>query len=170
LQFDALDQPGKAIGRPRDFGKLPTNGALEALAIAQDGTLFTMPETADPATGLFPVYAGKDREWAVVAQLAFARSFRPVSADIGPDGRLYILLRAFIPVLGFATQLQRHDLSGTEIGPAQPLLATQHGRFGNAEGLSIWRSANGGLVATMVTDDNGNGFQDASMIEVLLPD
>ncbi len=170
LQFASFAQAGVPIGKPRDFGKLPTNGALEALAIGPDGTLFAVPETTRRDTGPFPLYANTDSAWRVVAQIPRIDDFLPVAADFGPDGQLYVLFRDFSFVGGFATRLVRYKIKDQNLGQGQTLIETPFGLHGNLEGLSLWRNSKGLLTATMISDDNGNFFQSAELVEYHLPD
>lgn len=165
-----LDEEATAIARPEDFGSLPPNGALEALAVDGEGRLYTLPETA-AAGGGFPVIRSEGAgTWAPWAEVAAQDGFRPVGADIGPDGRLYLLWRAFGPISGFASRLTRHEMTGTGPGPAEVLIDSPYGMLGNLEGVAIWRDGQGSLRATLVSDDNGNPFQTSQLVELRLPD
>lgn len=170
LQYEGFGGPVRILGRNRDFGRLPTNGALESLALAVDGTLYTIPETATGTPPRFAVYALNGADWAPIAQLVPEGDFLPVDASIGPDGRLYILFRSFNLVGGFGMQLQRFAFAGGGLGPPETLLETPLGHHGNLEGLSVWRDDQGHLVASMITDDNGLWLQDAELVEYRLPD
>ena len=158
------------IGRPRDFGTLPGNGSLEALAIGPDGTLYTLPETEATDQTPFPLFAYRDGRWTTIAQVPRRDAFLPVGADVGPDGRLYILFRSFSAISGFSTLLQRFTLTQTGLGPPLTLIETGPGIHGNLEGLTVWRDPKGGLTASMVSDDNGIFLQNAELVEYRLPD
>lgn len=170
LRMDSLGAEATLVAGPREFRRLEFNGALEALAIGPDGALYTLPETPPAGSAGFPVYRRQGTAWSVLAELPAQGTMAPVSADICPDGRLYILYRDFSPLQGFASLLQRHDIGPDTIGAAETLLHTGFGQLGNLEGLSIWRAADGGLVASMVADDNGLFVQDAELVEMPLPD
>lgn len=163
---DAMQQ----IGRPRDFGTLPSNGSLEALAIGPDGTLYTLPETEAQMATPFPLFARRGGAWTIIAQVPRSGEFLPVAADVGPDGRLYILFRGFSALAGFSTLLQRFTLTETGLGPPVSLIRAGPGTHGNLEGLAVWRDAKGRLTATMVSDDNGIFLQNAELVEYHLPD
>lgn len=146
---------------------LPRNKSLESLAIAPDGTLIAIPEW--PVEGVYPVYSLDGAAWTVPFHLPVTGPFLPVSADFGPDGRLYLLERdALIPV-GFATRLRRFDWGAG--GPVNPvvLAQTDFGVWDNVEAVSVWRGP-GGLVATLLSDDNFLPLQTTEFIEILLPD
>jgi hypothetical protein len=170
LRLPTLSSPGEQIGGLEDFGRLRRNGSLEALAIGPDGTLYTLPETSARDTGPFPVFSNAGDGWRVFAEVPREGGFLPCGADIGPDGQLYILFRGFSLPGGFSSRLQRFSISGQGLGPAQTLIDSRSGLHGNLEGVSIWRDALGRLTATMVSDDNGNFFQSASLVEYQLPD
>ena len=158
------------IGRPRDFGTLPSNGSLEALAIGPDGTLYTLPETEATDLTPFPLFAYRAGKWTTIAQVPRSDEFLPVAADVGPDGRLYILFRGFSALSGFSTLLQRFTLTETGLGPPATLIKTGPGIHGNLEGLTVWRDPKGRLTASMVSDDNGIFLQNAELVEYHLPD
>ncbi|TCO69576.1 hypothetical protein EV655_11428 [Rhodovulum euryhalinum] len=164
-----------------DAPRLGGNSGIEALALGPDGALYALPETLVEASGI-PVYryllpasntgpdggpAGRYREaaWNRDLSLPARGPFHPVGADFGPDGRLYVLERAFVPPLAFRSRVRRFAL-----GPAGPteeviLLETGIGRHGNLEGLSVWRDAAGAIRLTMVTDDNGMALQRNELVE-----
>ncbi len=158
------------IGRPRDFGTLPSNGSLEALAIGPDGTLYTLPETEATDLTPFPLFAYRDGRWITIAQVLRSDEFLPVAADVGPDGQLYILFRSFSALTGFSTLLQRFTLTKADLGLPVTLIKTGPGTHGNLEGLAVWRDPKGRLTASMVSDDNGIFLQNAELVEYHLPD
>ncbi|MGQ0610111.1 MAG: esterase-like activity of phytase family protein [Paracoccaceae bacterium] len=170
LRMDSPGTEARAVAGPDTFGKLHPNGALEALAIGPDGALYTLPETPNVGTTGYPLYRRAGREWSVLTVLPAQGGMVPVGADVGPDGRLYLLYRDFSPLRGFASLLQRHTLGPDGVGAAETLLHSGYGKIGNLEGVSVWRAADGGLVASMVSDDNGLFLQDAELIEMHLPD
>lgn len=170
VRMDSAGAEPRLVAGPQVFGKLHPNGALEALAIGPDGALYTLPETPDAGSTGYPLYRRVGREWSVLTILPAQGGMAPVGADVGPDGRLYLLYRAFSPLRGFASLLQRHTIGPDDVGPAETLMHAGFGQLGNLEGVSVWRAADGGLVASMVSDDNGFFLQDAELIEMHLPD
>ena len=170
LRYDSQGENPVIVGRARDFGPQLQNGALEALAIGPNGAIFTLAETESRALGPFELFADTGLGWHIFATLPRKDSFLPVSADIGPDGKLYILYCSFSVLKGFSTRLQRMELTKSGLAPPEDLLETGYGQHGNLEGLSIWRDALGRLTASMVTDDNGNFFQSAEIVEYRLDD
>jgi hypothetical protein len=156
--------PALLPGHP-DFDRMLLNRALEALAIAPDGTLYTLPERPFDGTGTFPVYAFRDGAWSEAFRLPVRDGFAMADADVGPDGRLYLLERD-LAGLGFRTGLRRVNLDGTG---DEVLLTTATGTHDNLEGLDVWRDA-GGLRATMISDDNFRFFQRTEIVDYRLPE
>lgn len=158
----------QVLPRPNEFRSLPINKALEALAIDSRGRLYTLPERALNDDGQIPVWRWNGRTWSTPFTLPPLGNFLPVSADFGPEGRLYLLERDF-GLFGFRSRLRRWDI--TAEGPAneQILLKTAFGTHDNLEGLSVWRDGNGTLRATMISDDNFYSIQRTELVEYALP-
>ncbi len=148
-----------------DFAKMRRNGALEAVAIDEGGTLYAIPEETTAAT--FPLYRLMRDTWDKTLTLPKSGTFLPVAADIGPDNRLYLLERDFRGLGGFASRLRRFDLTGAD---ETTLFTTPFARHDNLEGLSIWRNTAGQLIATLISDDNFFALQRTEIIEYHLPD
>lgn len=142
----------KALPRHPDFSKLQHNSALEALAIDDQGTLYTLPERSGRLDKPFPLYAFKNGAWEIVAHIPRDGSFLPVGADFGPDGLFYLLERSFTP-LTFRTRIRRFDLSAPDLAELE-LLRTPVARHDNLEGISVWRDRAGQIRLTLVSDDN----------------
>ncbi len=79
--------------------------------------------------------------------------FLIVGADIGPDGRLYMLERDFAGI-GFRSRIRRFDLDG---GNEETMLETGLRTHDNLEGISVWQDAQG-LRLTLISDDNFRVF------------
>ena len=150
------------------FASLPKNGALEALAVADGPVLYAVPE--EPPTQNIPVYRWIEGEWDDSLALPRRGRFVPVGADIGPDGRFYLLERDFRGIGGFASRLRRFDLSEAGLSGEVTLLETPLALHDNLEGLSIWRDGRGALRATMISDDNFLFVQQTEIVEYRLPD
>lgn len=157
---------GQILPSPREFNALPVNGALEALAVTADGTIMTIPENPPKRTGTFPIYRYKNGVWDVAAYLPRTRGFQPTGADVGPEGRLYVLERAFSP-LGFRTRIRRITLDTPE-PMAETLLTTSLGTHDNLEGLSVWKSQSGATCLSMVSDDNFLSVMKSELVEYAL--
>jgi hypothetical protein len=164
-----LDGAARVLPDRPDFRLLSSNAGLEALAIDTAGRLYAVPEGGRDTEGAIPVFVFSGGAWSVSARLPASGGFDPVGADIGPDGRFYLLERRFGP-LGFQTRLRRWTLSGTAFDDEQMLLRTPWGVHDNLEGLSVWRDGSGKLIATMVSDDNFSVLQRTELVEYALPD
>ncbi|MEM6339560.1 MAG: esterase-like activity of phytase family protein [Pseudomonadota bacterium] len=147
-----------------DFIEFEANKSLEALAIADDGRLLTLPER--PLSGRdLPIYQLHDETWSILRRIPFDPSFLPVGADVGPDGNFYLLERSF-SLLGFRSRIRRFNLANPE-SEIQHLLTTHVGQHDNLEGLSVWRDQEDRLRITMVSDDNFNPFQRSEIVEYM---
>lgn len=163
--FDDVTARPRELPRHADFQNMQANSSLEALAIDADGALYTMPERSGRATRPFPVYRFKDGAWDIPFTLPRRGNFLIAGADIGPDGRLYVLERHFTG-LGFQSRVRRFDLSG---GSEKTLLETRNGTHDNLEGISVWSSPNG-LRMTLISDDNFKFFQRTELVEYAISD
>lgn len=166
-RYAAVGGRATPLHRPKAFRDMPNNGSLEALAIDQNGRLYTLPEYDLNDSGQIPVYRWANGKWTSPFALPAKGNFHPVAADFGPDGRFYLLERAF-SVLGFRTRLRRWDITETAALHEHTLLETGPGTHDNLEGLSIWRDNSGRLRATMVSDDNFKFFQRTELVEYAL--
>lgn len=169
-RYDRPDSKAHVLPRPAAFRKMPANGSLESLAIDDRGRLYTMPEEWRDDSGAIPVFRWDGKEWSVPFTLPPRGRFVPVGADFGPDGRLYVLERAFNPPLGFQSRLRRWRIDGDRPHDEETLLETATGTHDNLEGVAIWRDDRGRLRATMVSDDNFFFLQRTELVEYQLPD
>lgn len=170
LRYDRLEGDAENLPSHPDFAGLQRNSALEALAVGPDGTLYTLPERSGGEQRPFPVYRFRKGAWDKVLSVRRIGGFLPVAADIGPDGRFYLLERQFTGLAGFATRLRRFDLGDKALSGETTLLQTPVGLHDNLEGLSVWRDAAGHLTATMIADDNFSFLFSTHIIEYRLPD
>ena len=104
----------KWVRPPPETDELHENGRYEALAVDDSGALYTLPETPIAQRTHVPLWKLEGRDWRKVRDIALVDRFRPVGADFGPDGALYLLERAF--GVGFSNQIRRFDLND----PADP--------------------------------------------------
>lgn len=153
---------------PREFTAFGENSGLEALAIAPDGALYALPEGPASGAAAIPVFRFRGGRWDRPITLPGDGTWRPVGADFGPDGRLYLLERDFWPLVGFMSQLRRIGFDDGGVSENEVLLTTTAGQFGNLEGLSIWQDGSGRTHATMVSDDNFLPVLPAELVDVLI--
>lgn len=152
-----------------DFAALQLNSGLEALARAPDGTLLAIPERSGAWGRPFPVY--RIRDGRCIAPLALPRhgGFLVTGADVGPDGRLYVLERDH-RFWGFATRIRRFALGEDGLSAEETLLETAFGTYGNLEGIAVFRDAEGAIRVLAVADDNFSPFQRTDLVEFRLED
>lgn len=154
------------IELPQEANTLQENRGVEALAVDGRGRLIAIPESIPKGASGFPIWRQTPSGWETVGHISRSLGFRPVGADIGPDGTLYVLERAF-RLVGFQSRIRTFipddlDPTGITIWTA-PLRA-----FDNLEGLSVWTDAAGTLRFTMISDDNHLAVQETQIVEFRL--
>jgi hypothetical protein len=162
---------GRDGGPPRDLPRDPAfdaflpNRSFEALAVAPDGAVLVIPEDL-PEGDDFPVWRfGEEGDWRIAFHIPRGGRFLPVGADMGPDGRLYVLERE-IAGLGFRSRVRVFGLDGSG---GEPVYQSRMGQHDNLEGISVWADG-AGVVMTMIADDNFRFFQRTEVVEVRLQD
>jgi len=148
-----------------DFAAMQANAALEAIAIGPDGALYALAERSGRAERPFPVYRFREGIWDVPFTIPRRGAFLVSGADIGPDGRLFLLERDFAGI-GFRSRVRSFDLTG---GDERVELQSSVGQFDNLEGLAVWQDGQG-IRLTMISDDNQNWFQQTEIVEYRLAD
>src|SRR5690606_34680041 len=98
----------------------------------------------------FPVFRFRNGAWDQPFTLPRRGGFLPVGADIGPDGRFYLLERELSSIFGFKSRVRRFDLSETGLTGEVTLLETASGTHDNLEGLAVWRDGAGAIRLTMI--------------------
>ena len=159
---------GPPLGRPVRLVRLRRNAGIEALASFPDGGLLAISESSRFGRHLaWRIDAGGG--WHPLRGLRSPGAFRPVGADIGPDGRLWLLERAWHLPLRFATRVRTFRVESDRLSDPRTVLETRVGAWGNFEGISV-RAAPGGVVVALVSDDNGMDFLPAHYAEFLVPE
>ena len=169
LHYDTLDGPARNLPTPREFARMQRNSALEALAIGPDGTIYTLPERSGELTRPFPIWRYRDGKWDQPFALRRDGGFLAVGADIGPDGRFYLLEREFHGVTGFASRVRSFALSETGLSEERTEMQSSVGQHDNLESISVWRAPDGDLRLTMISDDNFYFFQTTEIVEYRIP-
>ena len=159
------DATSHALPPHPDFATMQNNSSLEALAIDNQGTLYTIPERSGRATRPFPIYRFADGAWTQPFDIPRRGAFLIVGADFGPDGLFYILERDFTGV-GFRSRVRRFDLNNST---EETLLETATLTHDNLEGISIWHDGET-LRLTMISDDNFKFFQRTEIVEYRIDD
>ncbi len=148
-----------------DFKAMVNNGSLEALAVDDQGVLYTIPERSDGEGKFYPIYRYKNGTWTIPFTIPSVGALRPVGADFGPDDKFYLLERGLTSVLGFSTRVRRFDILDDGIMAGETLLETPPGLYDNLEGLAVWRDKTGDIRLTMISDDNFNFLQRTEFVE-----
>lgn len=157
-----------ALPIPGPWKMLPINESLEALAVGPDSALYVIPEFSAGANQPFPVYRYADGDWSEFSAMPRYDKFLPVGADIGPDGRLYVLERKFIGIFGFASRVRRFEIAPGELIGEETVFRSESGAYDNLEGLAVWRDGGGKIRLTMVSDDNFKFFQSTQFVEYVV--
>lgn len=168
LAYVTASRTPRSLPVPEAFEALPTNRALEGLAVDADGALWTMPEDASGDT--LSTYILRGTTWQDGPALPRRGEFVPVGLDFDDTGRLYLLERDLEGVLGFRSRVRRFTFAGNEIASEEELLATLPGVHDNLEGIAVWRDDAGGLRLTMISDDNFFFVQQTELVEYDVPD
>ena len=166
-------QPGSSsdtLPSPREFKRMKHNSSLETLCIGPDGSLYTTPEDSGGAGTAFPIFRFQRGKWDRFGTVPRGDEFLTVDCSIGPDGRFYLLERAFYGLGGFASRLERFDIGAKDLSGKTVLFQTEPGTFDDLEGLSVWRDNQGKLRATTVSDDNFSMLFVTQVVEFALPD
>ncbi|MDO5703686.1 MAG: esterase-like activity of phytase family protein [Paracoccus sp. (in: a-proteobacteria)] len=162
--YDTPDADARRVPPPRALADLRVNAGMEALAITPDGAIIAVPERSGHPARAFPVLRWRDGAWDVPFTIPRQGRWLPTGADVGPDGRLYLLERDFRGLLGFSSRIRRFDLDGTG---EQVLLETNPLQYDNLEGISVWDDGIG-LRITLISDDNFNILQRTEIVEYRL--
>lgn len=165
--YDAPDAVPRVQAVPPAFARLQTNSGIEALASGEDGTLYAIPERSGALDRPFPVYRLRGEVWDTELQLPRQPPYLPTGADIGPDGRLYVLERDFTGFF-FRVQVRSFAIGADGLEDAR-LVLPPDSTLDNAEGIDVWRGADGGLRMTLISDDNFFPLQRTLISEFTLP-
>ncbi|WBU56483.1 esterase-like activity of phytase family protein [Paracoccus sediminicola] len=163
-RYDDVDRPATRIDIPQGWSSIPTNEGFEALAITGDGTILTLPEYAVGVDHSFPVWRYRDGAWDQPFSIPGSEQWQAVGADIGPDGRLYLLERNFRGVLGFQSRVRRFALADDDISAEEILFESATLQYDNLEGIAAWDDGLGVRI-TMISDDNFLPIQRTELVE-----
>jgi hypothetical protein len=165
-RYTGPDAPAPLPRHP-GFDLLESNAGLEALAVDGQGRLHAIPERSGRHDRSFPVWR-YDGAWSQPYALPRRGGFLVVGADFGPEGRLYVLERAFSG-FGFRSRVRRFTPREDRAAEEATLIESQIWRHDNLEGISVWRDAAGSIRITMISDDNFNPLQKTELVEYRLP-
>ena len=165
MRFDDLDDVPVPLPVPPAFRAFDGNAGIEALAADAEGRLYAIPEASGDLRRPFPVFRYADGAWTIPFTLPRRGGFLVSGADVGPDGRLYVLEREFA-LIGFRTRIRSLTLEG---GDERTAFESTLGEHDNLEGIDVWRDATGRLRVTMISDDNQRPrFQRTEFVDYLL--
>lgn len=170
LTYDAGDRRAQISPLPHLDPQAPSNMGFEALAISQAGDLFAVAEGSSNVRTPYRIFKrSAPGEWTPVFKLKRSGGFRPVGADFGPDGHLYVLSRAFNG-LGFKTRIERILFNNAHPVRQEHLFSSRFRQFDNLEGLSVWRARPGDLRLYAISDDNFSRVQRTQIVEFRVHD
>ena len=165
LRYDSWSAPAKWPSYTRAWRALHENRGLEALAIDETGTVFTLPEGIARGASDALVYRRLiGPNWDQPFTIQVDPEFLPVGADFGPDGRLYLLERGIYP-FGFFSRVRAVTIGDSGVLSSETVLHTPFGHHGNLEGVAAWRDSTGALRLTMVSDNNFYPFLRSEVVE-----
>lgn len=140
-----------------DFGALPFNKGLEALATLPDGRFLALAED-EGAEARYWILGGAA---PVSGRLTLPSHHRITGADLGPDGRLYAVFRDFSVLTGVSIRIGRYALEdGHPVAASYEELAAFERDSGidNMEGIAL-ETEGGETRLWLISDDNFNIFQ-----------
>ncbi len=147
--------------KPRIFEQFRSNKGLEALATLPDGRMIVFAEGADD--GGVPVFLVDPAGDIIESRLPRAGPHSVTGADVGPDGRLYLVLREYSMLFGVSIRVMRYRLGpdGLPLPDSAETLAAFEADSGidNMEGISIERGAKGEIRLWLISDDNFRSSQ-----------
>lgn len=156
----------------RRFEQFGTNKGMEALTLVANGNMLAIGEDQDD--GFFSMLLIAADGTVRSATLPALSRHNVTGADLGPDGRLYLLLRDYTPLLGVSVMIQRYALKdgGFPDPDSAELLARFESDTGidNMEGISVWQDTNSKTRVTLISDDNYRSFQRTILVDLELAD
>lgn len=164
VRYDTPESLAKPLSRPPEFKSMQRNSSFEALAVMADGTLLTLPERSGQLTRPFPVWRWRNGTWDQPFSIPRSGDWLAVGADVGPDGRFYLLERDFKGLLGFRSRVRRFEIGENGLTDEAVLLETYPLQYDNLEGISVWQDAQG-IRLTLISDDNFGMFQRTELVE-----
>lgn len=158
-------QRNARIAPPTSTKKIHRNRGIEALAHDPSGRLYAILESVKSDQKFVKIYAKVPSGWQVIHKMPVVQDYTPSGADVGPDGKLYVVERARWGV-GFSTLVRRLDLSS---GKIEMVMKTHWGRHANTEGIAVWRDQNDSLRMIIVSDNNYIPLLGNEVMEYILP-
>ncbi len=143
------------------FERLSSNQGLEALAVTPDGWILAIAEK--PRDGAHPMFLVRYSGEVQSRGLPTSPPHYVTGADVGPDGKLYLVLRDYQRLTGVSIHIHRYDLGedGFPLPETRAELAAFESDSGidNMEAIALWQDADGVTHLTLLSDDNFNLIQ-----------
>ncbi|WP_170317533.1 esterase-like activity of phytase family protein [Paroceanicella profunda] len=160
--------PATAVPPFPAFGKLQSNSGLEALA-GDASVLYAIPERSGKLERPFPVFRFRAGAWDDRLRVPRRGAYLVTGADVGPDGRLYVLERDFA-FIGFRSRVRSFAIGEDALTDERELMESSLGQYDNLEGIATWATATGDIRVLLVADDNLSLLQETELIELGLED
>lgn len=167
LRFNAFGGVGTPLPVSREISNLPNNKGLEALAFVPRGMplgggLIAIAERASEPDGNIRAFILSDGKWSNFT-IRRRGKFDVSDAAISPTGHLVILERYFTLLSGVHLRMRAIPLADIAVNALVDgkVLIEADGNFeiDNMEALAITRNSHGGLILTLISDDNFNFLQ-----------
>lgn len=164
--YSDIAEPPAPLDAPPAFRSLQNNSGIEALFSDPAGHIYAIPERSGALDRPYPVFR-RAKGWSTPFTLPRSGPYLVVGADIGPDGRLYVLERD-LGILGFRARIRRYTLGPSGPGKGELVVETASGAYDNLEGLALWQGPDGRLRILCISDDNNRFFQRTEFVEFTL--
>jgi hypothetical protein len=166
MGLDAGTGRTRSLHRWDLFKPLWGNEGFEALVALPGGRLLAILEACDSAAGGYRTYLGTGMNWPPGPVFPSDCEFSASGADLGPDGKIWLLERQVGLTLAVTSRVSRYAPDGST-GP-DTVLQTRSGDFGNLEGISLWDDASGRRVMSLVSDSGDLPFGSTYLVEYRL--
>lgn len=146
--------------RPDAWDDLTYNKGLEGLTWLPGGALLAIEEAR--AEGAAEFWLAAPDGTLRTGRVPLLGRHRVTGADVGPDGRLYLVLRHYAPVLGVSIRILRYALEagGPLVGSVEELAAFESlSGIDNMEGIAVETGPDGTPMLWLISDDNFNAVQ-----------
>ncbi|QTL04209.1 esterase-like activity of phytase family protein [Aquabacter sp. L1I39] len=172
---DPLGQRGVSVHVPEGVKALANNRGMESLAVIPSGpragTLIAIGEAGTTANPDLPGFLiGGPRPGRFLIKKSW--KFNATDADVGPDGRLYLLERHYSPSDGVSMQIRRFEMDAVRPGSTidgEVLIRADMGfEIDNMEGLSVTTGPSGETLLTLISDDNFSPLQRTVLLRFAL--
>ena len=159
------DRPARTI-LDRRLEALGHNQGIEALATLTDGRLIAIAEA--PRDGAFPIFLLDASGIVATGALPQSGPHFVTGADVGPDGRLYLLRRDFSYLTGLSIRIERYRIGpdGFPRPGTRETLATFESGSGidNMEAIALWQEGAATRLA-IASDDNFSFLQRTLLLD-----